>query len=138
MKNLLTILGTIGLTATSTTSLISCEKPNNSENGEDNKPEPTTEPEQPPVKSNWKLITDKYIPRDTGWYIISYKWFGEFNIIKVNSSEKYGNDINKIIGSSFNNYENINIYKWNLDNEPMGFQLPKININTGEITDWKG
>ncbi|WP_422396887.1 lipoprotein [Spiroplasma endosymbiont of Polydrusus cervinus] len=31
---MLSILGAIGLTATSTTSLISCEKPNNSENGE--------------------------------------------------------------------------------------------------------
>ncbi|WP_338955645.1 lipoprotein [Spiroplasma endosymbiont of Polydrusus cervinus] len=31
--NILNILGVIGLTATSTTSLISCEKPNNSENG---------------------------------------------------------------------------------------------------------
>ncbi|WP_338954731.1 lipoprotein [Spiroplasma endosymbiont of Polydrusus cervinus] len=34
MKKLLSILGAIVLTATSTTSLISCEKPNNSENGE--------------------------------------------------------------------------------------------------------
>ncbi|WP_338955776.1 lipoprotein [Spiroplasma endosymbiont of Polydrusus cervinus] len=34
MKKLLIILGAIGLKATSTTSLISCEKPNNSENGE--------------------------------------------------------------------------------------------------------
>lgn len=33
MKKLLSILGTIELTATSTTSLISCEKPNNNENG---------------------------------------------------------------------------------------------------------
>ncbi|WP_338956332.1 lipoprotein [Spiroplasma endosymbiont of Polydrusus cervinus] len=31
--NILNILGAVGLTATSTTSLISCEKPNNSENG---------------------------------------------------------------------------------------------------------
>ncbi|WP_338988829.1 lipoprotein [Spiroplasma endosymbiont of Seladonia tumulorum] len=33
MKKILSILGTIGITATSTTSLISCEKPNNNENG---------------------------------------------------------------------------------------------------------
>ncbi|WP_338965832.1 MULTISPECIES: lipoprotein [unclassified Spiroplasma] len=33
MKKLLSILGVIGLTATSTTTLISCEKPNNNENG---------------------------------------------------------------------------------------------------------
>ncbi|WP_338955855.1 lipoprotein [Spiroplasma endosymbiont of Polydrusus cervinus] len=34
MKKLLSILGAIGLKATSTTSLISYEKPNNSKNGE--------------------------------------------------------------------------------------------------------
>ncbi|WP_424526806.1 lipoprotein [Spiroplasma endosymbiont of Glossina fuscipes fuscipes] len=33
MKKWLNILGAIGLTTTSTTSLISCEKPNNNENG---------------------------------------------------------------------------------------------------------
>ncbi|WP_253301715.1 lipoprotein [Spiroplasma endosymbiont of Phyllotreta cruciferae] len=33
MKKILSILGAIGLTATSTTSLIACEKPNNNENG---------------------------------------------------------------------------------------------------------
>ncbi|WP_206750582.1 lipoprotein [Spiroplasma poulsonii] len=33
MKKWLSILGAIGLTATSTTTLISCEKPNNNENG---------------------------------------------------------------------------------------------------------
>ncbi|WP_338964373.1 MULTISPECIES: lipoprotein [unclassified Spiroplasma] len=33
MKKWLSILGTIGLTVTSTTTLISCEKPNNNENG---------------------------------------------------------------------------------------------------------
>ncbi len=39
MKKLLSILGTIGLIATSTTSLVACDKPkpnNNSENGEIN------------------------------------------------------------------------------------------------------
>ena len=33
MKKWLSILGAIGLTAISTTSLISCKKPNNNENG---------------------------------------------------------------------------------------------------------
>ncbi|KAF0850862.1 MAG: hypothetical protein EIB84_05270 [Spiroplasma poulsonii] len=33
MKKWLSILGTIGLTTASTTTLISCEKPNNNENG---------------------------------------------------------------------------------------------------------
>ncbi len=139
MKKLLSILGGIGLTATSTTSLIACDKPkpnNNSENGS-NKPEPWN-PQQPPENSNWKLITDKYIPRDTGWYIIIYKWFGEFNIIKVNSLEKYGSNINEIICSSLNDYKNITIYKWKLNTEPTDLQIPTINFNTGKITDWKG
>ncbi len=42
--------------------------------------------------------------KDSGWYIIIYKWFGEFNIIKINSWEKYG-DIKSIIGSSLNDYK---------------------------------
>ncbi|WP_425377843.1 lipoprotein [Spiroplasma endosymbiont of Polydrusus pterygomalis] len=54
MKKILSILGTIGLTATSTTSLISCEKPNNIEN-KGNKPEPKPKPQQPPKNNNWKL-----------------------------------------------------------------------------------
>ncbi|PQP78853.1 hypothetical protein C6B38_03520 [Spiroplasma sp. ChiS] len=57
MKKWLNIIGAIGLTATSTTSLISCQKPNNNENGEgDNKPKPSYNPQQPPKDSNWKLI----------------------------------------------------------------------------------
>ncbi|GAA6238661.1 MAG: hypothetical protein SPLM_07770 [Spiroplasma phoeniceum] len=55
MKKLLSILEAIGLTTISTTSLISCEKPNNNENGRDNKPKPE-KPQQPPVESNWKLV----------------------------------------------------------------------------------
>ncbi|UZQ30462.1 MAG: lipoprotein [Spiroplasma phoeniceum] len=66
MKNLLTILGTIGLTATSTTTLISCEKPNNSENGRDNKPE-----QQPPKNIKWKLV-------DINWQKDRYKFENEF------------------------------------------------------------
>ncbi|ALA97398.1 hypothetical protein SKUN_00497 [Spiroplasma kunkelii CR2-3x] len=58
MKKWISILGTIWLTATSTTTLISCEKsekPNN--NKEENKPIiPTPEAQQPPKDSNWKLI----------------------------------------------------------------------------------
>ncbi|WP_146693252.1 DUF3688 family protein [Spiroplasma sp. ChiS] len=30
------------------------------------------------------------------------------------------------------------IYKWELNNEPTNLQLPTIDKNTGEITDWKG
>ncbi|WP_348736940.1 lipoprotein [Spiroplasma endosymbiont of Ammophila pubescens] len=43
MKKILSILGVIGL-ITSTTTLISCEKPNNNENG-GNKPEPWYNPQ---------------------------------------------------------------------------------------------
>jgi len=60
MKKLLSILGIIGLTTTSTATLISCNKPNSNENGESNKPEPDPEPPQePPIESNWKLIDKK-------------------------------------------------------------------------------
>ncbi|ALA97454.1 hypothetical protein SKUN_00559 [Spiroplasma kunkelii CR2-3x] len=53
MKKWLSILGTIGLTATSTTTLISCKKPNNkNENKENNKPELSYNPQQPPENSN--------------------------------------------------------------------------------------
>ncbi len=48
MKKLLSILVTIGLTATSKTTLISCKKPNNNENEGSNKTE------KPPENSNWK------------------------------------------------------------------------------------
>ncbi|APE74472.1 lipoprotein [Spiroplasma citri] len=57
MKKWLSIIGAIGLTATRTTTLISCKKENNNENGGgDNKPEPQYNPQQPPKDSNWKLI----------------------------------------------------------------------------------
>ncbi|ALA97537.1 hypothetical protein SKUN_00644 [Spiroplasma kunkelii CR2-3x] len=130
MKKWINILGTIGLTATSTTTLISCEKsekPNN--NKEENKPIiPTPEAQQPPENSNWKLITNKYIPRDTGWYIIVYKSFNQWRIEKINSSKNFGNETG---------YDMDIIYKWNLNNEPMNSQLPTINEKTGKITNWK-
>ncbi|QIA69041.1 lipoprotein [Spiroplasma citri] len=60
MKKWLSIIGAIGLTATSTTTLISCKKENNNKNEEDNKPElPDNQqhnPQKPPKGSNWKLI----------------------------------------------------------------------------------
>ncbi len=125
MKKLLTILGTIGLTATSTTSLISCEKPNNNENGGGNKSKPKPEkPQEPLVESNWKLVKNNYIQRNTGWYIVIHKNSNLWKIEKINSSEKYGTRFFSDI-----------VYKWELNNEP---QIPTINSNTGKITDWKG
>ncbi|APE75757.1 lipoprotein [Spiroplasma citri] len=54
----LSIIGTIGLTATSTTTLISCEKSEKPNNNEENKPtpKPSYNPQKPPEGSNWKLI----------------------------------------------------------------------------------
>ncbi|GAA6238961.1 MAG: hypothetical protein SPLM_10780 [Spiroplasma phoeniceum] len=82
MKKLISILGAIGLTATSTRSLISCEKPNNNENG-DNKPEPTPEPkkpQQPPKDNNWEEVYayDKPFNQvDNKYYFII--WRGDKN-----------------------------------------------------------
>ncbi len=97
MKKLLSILGTIGLTATSTTSLVACDKPkpnNNSENG-GNKPEPTPEPQQPPKNSNWKLINrDNFVKenneKNNKWYILIAKQMqsDNFSIIKFNFSSE--------------------------------------------------
>ncbi|WP_348736212.1 lipoprotein [Spiroplasma endosymbiont of Ammophila pubescens] len=93
MKKIISILGAIGLTTTSTTSLISCEKPNNNENG-GNKPEPWYNPQQPPENSNWKLITtienvDKYKWEDKTYIgIVKKQQTDDFSIIKFNFSDK--------------------------------------------------
>ncbi|UZQ30921.1 MAG: lipoprotein [Spiroplasma phoeniceum] len=155
MKKWLSILGAIGLTATSTTSLISCEKPNNNENG-GNKPEPTPKPQQPPKNSNWKLV-------DINWQKDRYKFENEFK--KLNNkwcffieSDTYG--FNKYLAkNNDNNIKQVNewhwililnngnyvayfdaskiklIYCWDGVGEP---QTPTINSNTGEIINWKG
>ncbi|WFG96545.1 lipoprotein [Spiroplasma citri] len=54
MKKWLSIIGAIGLTATSTTTLISCEKSKKPNNNEENKPtpKPSYNPQQPPKDSN--------------------------------------------------------------------------------------
>ncbi|WP_342256561.1 lipoprotein [Spiroplasma endosymbiont of Poecilobothrus nobilitatus] len=130
MKKLLSILGTIGLTATSTTSLISCEKPNNNENEGGNKPEPkpTPEPEklqQPPKNSNWKLV-DGFINEKNN---DSKKYIG---IVKIENGWK----IIKWTGKNIEwKYQYKAIYRWDGINEP---ETPIIDKNTGKITDWKG
>ncbi|WFG97712.1 lipoprotein [Spiroplasma citri] len=128
MKKWLSIIGAIGLTATSTTTLISCKKENNNKNEEDNKPKPSYNAQQPPENSNWKLINYKYVPRDTGWYIIIYESFNLWRIEKINSSKNFGSNTG---------YPMDIIYKWELNNEPTNLQIPTIDKNTGEITDWK-
>ncbi len=146
MKKLLSILGTIGLTATSTTSLVACDKPkpnNNSENG-GNKPEPTPEPQQPPKNSNWKLINrDNFVKenneKNNKWYILIAKQMqsDNFSIIKFNFSSELIWKVGEYGGHRINNrwYVYINsLYRWNGVGEP---QIPTINQNTGEITEWK-
>ncbi|QIA69247.1 DUF3688 domain-containing protein [Spiroplasma citri] len=78
-------------------------------------------------QDNWKLITNRYIPRDTGWYIIIYESFNLWRIEKINSSKNFGSNTG---------YPMDIIYKWELNNEPTNLQLPTIDKNTGEITDW--
>ncbi|AXF95772.1 lipoprotein [Spiroplasma phoeniceum] len=144
MKKWLSIIGAIGLTATSTTSLISCQKPNNNENGKgDNKPKPSYNPQQPPKDSNWKLIprvndvlvppkiiasTDKnkYVKEDDRKYIVIYPYLiQQWNIIKKDA--KYINNTAAWSSKAI-------IYYWDGDGEP---ETPTIDKNTGEITDWK-
>ncbi|UZQ30644.1 MAG: lipoprotein [Spiroplasma phoeniceum] len=138
MKKLLSILGTIGLTATSTTSLISCEKPksdNNNQNG-GNKPEPTPEPEkpqEPPIESNWKLIDDVWeeVKQSSNgkWYIGIYFTYGETDNDKYFVIEKFNN-----IKEIKTNYWR-KVYRWDGESIP---STPNIDKNTGKITDWKG
>ncbi|ALA97710.1 hypothetical protein SKUN_00820 [Spiroplasma kunkelii CR2-3x] len=79
MKKLLSIIVVIGLTATSTTSLIACKtlKSNNNSKNEGNKAETTLKPQQPPENSNWKTINStfnhEFKTRNNKFYIISAK-----------------------------------------------------------------
>ncbi len=144
MKKILSILGTIGITTTSTKSLISCEKPNNNENKGSNKPEPTPEPQQPPKNSNWKLINrDNFVKenneKNNKWYILIAKQIqsDNFSIIKFNFSSELIWKVGEYGGHRINNrwYVYINsLYRWDGVGEP---QIPTINQNTGEITEWK-
>ncbi|ALA97466.1 Spiroplasmavirus-related protein [Spiroplasma kunkelii CR2-3x] len=150
MKKWLSIIGVIGLTATSTTSLIACKtlKSNNNSKNEGNKAETTLKPQQPPKDSNWKLITDyNYFDKniDDKWYFLFLKdEKKELRNLKFknNSNNAYG--IIESNGFIFFKYLIKNtylrkglikgFYRWDGDGEP---QLPTINKNTGKITDWK-
>ncbi|WP_424525631.1 lipoprotein [Spiroplasma endosymbiont of Glossina fuscipes fuscipes] len=125
MKKWLSILGTIGLTATSTTTLISCEKPNNNENG-GNKPELPYNPQQPPENSNWKLITSVIGEGNTGkTYIGIFGSKTNWNIIDWKGIEGEG---------KWHLYEYKSIYRWDGEGEP---EIPTVDNKTGKITDWK-
>ncbi|WP_424526745.1 lipoprotein [Spiroplasma endosymbiont of Glossina fuscipes fuscipes] len=147
MKKWLSILGTIGLTATSTTTLISCQKPNNNENG-GNKPEPNN-PQQPPENSNWKLIDrnsfDNEFNRennksylflnlfDVGRYGI-YLAKNNGNISQRKNNIWYLETYNPKDFVMFNTANIKSLYRWDGNSE---LQKPTINKTTGEITDWK-
>ncbi|GAA6238942.1 MAG: hypothetical protein SPLM_10590 [Spiroplasma phoeniceum] len=154
MKKLLSILGTIGLTATSTTSLISCEKPNNNipckkENHGNWKQQCSQEKPFNEVDNkhyyvvwrgdkneNWKIVKLK---NDIDIYEPS-KW-------KLDKSSNYylgmgrnGIYIRNISGfiksKTFNNgYSDtyFKVYRWYGTNEP---NTPFISPKTGQITDW--
>ncbi|UZQ30056.1 MAG: lipoprotein [Spiroplasma phoeniceum] len=153
MKKLLSILGTIGLTATSTTTLISCEKPNNNKTGGGNKPEPTPEPQQPPKNSKWKLMSQATTNKlshpnylniaDNKNYIFIYNNNipKNYKIIKIiNDGFDYPSNIFKFVRDNITAYSTYwnaimkTSYCWNGVGEPT---TPTIDKDTGEITDWK-
>ncbi|AXF96262.1 lipoprotein [Spiroplasma phoeniceum] len=150
MKKWLSIIEAIGLTATSTTTLISCKKENNNENGGgDNKPEPQYNSQQPPEGSNWKLIGKNNF--DNEFSTKNNKSYLFLNLFDVG---KYGIYLSKNNGNISQKRNNIwyletynpkdfvmfntanikSLYRWVGDSEP---QIPTIDKNTGEITDWK-
>ncbi|APE74902.1 lipoprotein [Spiroplasma citri] len=146
MKKWLSIIGAIGLTATSTTTLISCEKSKKPNNNEENKPtpKPSYNPQKPPEGSNWKLIDrDNFVKenneKNNKWYILIAKQMqsDNFSIIKFNFSNELIWKVGEHRGHRINNrwYVYINsLYRWDGVGEP---QLPTIDKKTGEITDWK-
>jgi hypothetical protein len=155
MKKLLSILGVCGLVGMSA-NLTACNKPNNNENGENNKPEPKPkpEPELPPKNSNWKLMpraTNKlshpnYLNiADNKNYIFIYNNDipRNYKIVKIiNDGFNYPSNISKFIRdyiTKYSTYWNAIVkasYRWDGIGEPI--TLPQIDKNTGEITDWKG
>ncbi|MFX4057027.1 MAG: lipoprotein [Spiroplasma sp. hy2] len=139
MKKILSILGVIGLTATSTTSLISCEKPNNNENGGRNKPEPTPEPQQPPENSSWKLIDSslnniqkEFKNHNNKWYFIIWKRGNSSHWIWQSMFFKYDESAPRMTGAWLSSIKSI--YRWDNTNEPKKLEF---NESTGKIIDWK-
>ncbi|KAI92508.1 lipoprotein [Spiroplasma melliferum] len=156
MKKLLSILGTIGLTATSTTTLISCEKPNNNENG-GNKPEQ----QKPPEESKWKIPSTINKPLngiDNKYYIVIWRNSENSNwkINKfLNNQETFFIDFDsRLQKSKVNGFYDLgvlrqqstmiywhedngnyfkSVYYWDGNGEP---KTPDID-NNGKITNWK-
>nr|CAK98782.1 hypothetical lipoprotein transmembrane [Spiroplasma citri] len=151
MKKWLSIIGAIGLTATSTTTLISCEKSKKPNNNEENKPtpKPSYNPQQPPEGSNWKLIDRNSFDNefsaknnksylflnlfDVGRYGI-YLTKNNGNISQKRNNIWYLETYNPKDFVMFNTANIKLLYRWDGDGEP---ETPTIDKNTGEIIDWK-
>ncbi|KAI93144.1 lipoprotein [Spiroplasma melliferum] len=149
MKKLLSILGTIGLTATSTTTLISCDKPNNK-----------NIPCEKQDHGNWKqqcYNDSSFNDIDNKYYIVIWKGLNleKWNIVKFNNNNekieiqidsgqelwKFDKQLMLDVGKGIILWNNDStgkifksVYRWNGDTEP---QIPEIDKNTGKITDWK-
>ncbi len=150
MKKLLSLLGAITLIGTSITSLVACNKSDNSGKKEGNKHKHLL-PQNPQKDNNWKLDNDPNFINykvDNKWYIAIFKNYTKKWYI-VNFLNDSIND--KILGK-FSFYDvrtNLflsdlrgyfkrgdvkTVYRWDHNSEP---EIPKINLDTGEIIDWK-
>nr|WP_310622522.1 DUF3688 family protein [Spiroplasma citri] len=81
---------------------------------------------------NWKLIDRSYLeneikkPNDK-WYISIIPYDGIYRIFKIKNNSEKNNFINRLF------IEDYNVYRWDGNGEP---EIPTIDKNTGEITDW--
>ncbi|ALA97687.1 Spiroplasmavirus-related protein [Spiroplasma kunkelii CR2-3x] len=155
MKKWINILETIGLTATITTTLISCEKSEKPNNNKEENKSITPKPQQPPEGSNWKLINNNNLVNEiqninNKWYSVIFN-FESYKIVKFCNSDyetdvdfnnlrlMKGNDGNLYLYEKWKSPLPIAdikflVYRWDGKGEP---QLPTINKNTGKIIDWK-
>ncbi len=148
MKKWLSILGIIGLTATSTTTLISCEKPNNK-----------NIPCEKQDHGNWKQQCSNekpFVEIDNKYYIVIWKGLNlkKWNIVKFNNNNekikiqtdggqelwKFDKQLMLDVGKGIilwndDSTEKIfkSVYRWNVTDKS---NIPEID-NNGKITDWK-
>ncbi len=140
MKKWLSILGVIGLTTTSTTSLIACTNDNKEDNS---KPKPN-KPQQPPENSKWSNIprtqapNKEFLTATNKWYFYINKYENNYITTKFYFNDDFIKNENTWWQHLKNDSDfiwNYNlVYRWDGNGEP---QIPTINQNTGEITEWK-
>ncbi|WP_253301691.1 spiroplasma phage ORF1-like family protein [Spiroplasma endosymbiont of Phyllotreta cruciferae] len=143
MKKWLSILGICGMISMSA-NLTACNKPDNNENGGDNKHDESWTPEQPPENSSWKIVDvsskeklkNELSNFNDKWYTVIWKPKNIYFIAKFNSKWDVltpGGNIS--FQNYYVNFEYIkSLYHYdNSANEP---ELPEID-NNGKITDWK-